>query len=101
MHNKDTTKDIKHWIYTHFSIEGKKGQLIETFKILNGLDKLDIDKLFTLNEKKKLIGNQLKVYQRIWNTKMRRNFFTHKVLPNLEQFAKWSDKLQEWIEWTL
>ena len=55
-----------------------RGQLIETFKILKGITKIDYNNLFTLNTNQTR-GNGYKIELKRYSTTQCGNFFTYKI----------------------
>ena len=66
----------------------KRGDLIETFKILKGFDKIEPSTLFTL--RREVVnrddgvgrGHHMRIFKRRANTVMRRKFFSYRVVDN-------------------
>ena len=90
-----------------YSLETRRlrGQLIETFKIFQGLTKIDYSNLFTLNSNHTR-NNGWKIELKRYNTSLCGNFFTYKIgniwnkLPvdvvnsdTVDQFKKKLDKI--------
>ena len=53
--------------------------LIETYRILRGLDRVDVGKMFPLVGKARIRGHSLRVKGRPFRTEMRRNFFSQRL----------------------
>ena len=54
-------------------------KLMETYKLINSLDKIDKDKIFfIMNDNTNLRGNQMNLYPRRFNRDQRRNFSLRK-----------------------
>ncbi len=85
-----------------------RGDLIETYKIIQGKENVEASKFFTSAETGHLRGNSLKIYKRQARTEVRKHFFSMRVvedwnkLPdeivtaaNMESFKK---QLDVWME---
>ena len=60
-----------------------RGDLIETFKILKGIEKIDYNKFFTLaNNEKNVRGHSLKLEKKRCNSDVRKHFFSQRVVNN-------------------
>ena len=61
-----------------YSLEFRRlrGDLIETYKILKGLDRLDVGKMFLMLRESRTRGYSLRIRGRPFRTEMRKNFFT-------------------------
>ncbi|XP_055492007.1 uncharacterized protein LOC129697443 [Leucoraja erinacea] len=57
-----------------------RGDLIETYKILKGLDRLDAGRLFPMLGKSRTRGHSLRIEGKSFRTKMRKTFFTQRVV---------------------
>ena len=64
-----------------FSLEQRRirGQLIQVFKILKGIDKLDYSRIFSLSNESTR-GNGLKLKVKRYNTNQYGNFFTNSIV---------------------
>ena len=69
-----------------------RGDLIETYRILRGLDRVDVEKMFPLVGKTGTRGHNLRLKGQSFKTEMRRNFFSQRVV-NL-----WNFLLQKAVE---
>ena len=58
----------------------KRGDLIETYKILNGYYDIDCSKLFLMSTVHSTRGHSMKLFKRPSRLKMRLNFFTQRVV---------------------
>ena len=65
-----------------YSLEKRRerGDLIETFKILKGLEKVDKEKWFTLSDNVHLRGHGLKLEKPRARLNIRKNFFSHRIV---------------------
>ena len=65
-----------------YSLEFRRlrGDLIETYKILKGLDRLDAGRLFPMLGKSRTRGHSLKIRGKSYRTEMRTFFFTQRVV---------------------
>ena len=65
-----------------YSLEFRRlrGDLIETYKIMNGLDRVDVGKLFPLAGETRTRGHSLRIKGTHFRTEMRRNFFSQRVV---------------------
>ena len=61
-----------------YSLEFRRlrGYLIETYKILKGLDRLDAGRLFPMLGKSRTRGHSLRITGKSFRTEMRKTFFT-------------------------
>jgi len=59
-----------------------RGDLIETFKVLKGLSKLDYQNLFTLDSNSRTRGNKYKLVKSRSRLDIRKNFFSQRVINN-------------------
>ena len=57
-----------------------RGDLIETYKILKGLDKLDAGRLFPMLGESRTRGHSLRIRGNSFRTEMRKTFFTQRVV---------------------
>jgi hypothetical protein len=66
-----------------FSLEKRRtrGDLIETFKILNGIDKVDSEIFFTKSSTNTR-GHSLKLFKQSANSETRKNYFAHRVVDS-------------------
>ena len=55
-----------------------RGDLIETYKIMKGIDKIEAGKLFPLETRSR--GHSLKIRGSRFRTELRRNIFTQRVV---------------------
>jgi hypothetical protein len=58
-----------------------RGDMIETFKILKGIEDVDSRQFFQLSGLKQLRGHSLKLYQKSNRTELSKNFFSQRVVP--------------------
>jgi len=72
-----------------------RGDHIETFKIMKGIDKIKAGELFPLTRETRTRGHSLKIRGSRFRTELRRNFFTQTVV-NL-----WNSLPSEAVEATL
>ena len=65
-----------------YSLEFRRlrGDLIETYKILKGLDRLDAGRLFPMLGNSRTRGHSLRIRGKSFRTEMRRSFFTQRVV---------------------
>ena len=65
-----------------YSLEFRRmrGDLIETYRILRGLDRMDVERMFPLVGKTITRGHNLRLKGRSFKTEMRRNFFSLRVM---------------------
>ena len=65
-----------------YSLEFRRlrGDLIETYKILKGLDRLDAGRLFPMLGRSRTRGHSLRIRGKSFRTEMRRTFFTQRVV---------------------
>ncbi len=54
--------------------------MIQVYKILHGIDKVDKDKLFTMSTFQTTRGNSLKLFKKRASTEIRRNVFGYRVV---------------------
>ena len=58
-----------------------RGDLIETYKMMNGMDRMEVERLFPLRKDSRTRGHSLKIKGEGWfRTELRRNFFTQRVV---------------------
>jgi len=57
-----------------------RGDLIETYKILTGKEKINSDQLFQKATTTELRGRSLKLYKKSSRLELRKHFFTKKLL---------------------
>jgi hypothetical protein len=57
-----------------------RADLIETFKIMKGIDKVDYNKFFKLSENNKVRGHSLKLIKNRSRLNLRKNFFSQRVI---------------------
>eukprot|EP00061_Rhincodon_typus_P009045 g32207.t1 len=62
--------------------------LIETDKILMGLDKLDAEKMFPMLWKSRTRGHSLRIKGKPFMTEMRKDFFTQRVMNVWNSFLR-------------
>jgi len=65
---------------TTLVVRRARGDLIETFKILKGFDKIDYNKFFILAENDRVRGHSMKVIKNRCNTNARSSFFSQRVV---------------------
>ena len=65
-----------------YSLEFRRvrGNLIETCKILTGLDRVDSEGIFPMVGESRIRGHRLKIRGKPFRTEVRRNFFTQRVV---------------------
>ena len=65
-----------------YSLEFRRmrGDLIETYKIMKGIDRIDAGRLFPLVGESRTRGHSLKIRGSRFRTELRRNFFTQRVV---------------------
>ena len=65
-----------------YSLEFRRlrGDLIETYKIMKGLDRLEAARLFPLTTETRTRGHSLKIRGSQFRTELRRNFFSQRVV---------------------
>jgi len=61
--------------------------LIETYRILRGLDRVDVERMFPLVGKTRTREHNLRLKGQSFKTEMRRNFFSQRVGESVELFA--------------
>ena len=54
--------------------------MVEVFKIMNGIDKSDKDKLFTVQSEARTRGHTKKLFKKQFKLDLRKHFFSHKEL---------------------
>ena len=59
-----------------------RADLIQVYKIMHGIDKIDKDKLFTLSRYRAMRGYSLKLYKKRARLKVRANSFSNRVVDN-------------------
>ena len=57
-----------------------RGDLIETYKILTGLDRIDSERMFPMVGESKTRGHSLRIRGKPFKTEVRRNFFTQRAM---------------------
>ena len=57
-----------------------RGDLIETYKIMKGIDKIEAGSLFPLASETRTGGHSLKIRGSRFRTELRRTFFTQRVV---------------------
>ena len=65
-----------------YSLEFRRvrGDLIEIYKILTGLDRVDSERIFPLVGESRTRGHSLRIRGKPFRTEVRRNFFTQRVV---------------------
>ena len=65
-----------------YSLEFRRvrGGLIETYRILTGLDRVDSKRMFPMVGESRTRGHSLRIRGKPFRTEVRRNFFTQRVL---------------------
>ena len=65
-----------------YSLEFRRlrGDLIETYKILKGLERLDAGRLFPMLGESRTRGHSLRIRGRPFRMEMRKNFFSQRVV---------------------
>ena len=70
----------------------KRGDMIETFKIMKGYDQVDARKFFTLRAevagRDETRGHELKIFKQRRNTVLRRKFFSHRVVDSWNRLPR-------------
>ena len=76
-----------------YSVERRyiRGDLIEAFKIVNGLEGLDKDKYFKFEVSHRTRGHNRKIYKERVETEIRRKFFSNRIVD------RWNELPQEVI----
>jgi len=64
-----------------------RGILIETYRILRGLDRVEVERLFLPVGKTRTRGHNLRLKEQSFKTEMRRSFFSQRVGESVELFA--------------
>ena len=64
------------------SLEYRRADLIQVYKIMHGIDKIDKDKLFTLSRYRATRGHSLKLFKKQARLKVRANSFSNRVVDN-------------------
>ena len=59
-----------------------RGDLIETFKIMNGIDRIARNKFFELNTGSRTRGHKFKLAKQRSRLEIRRNYFSQRVVNN-------------------
>jgi len=59
---------------------GMRGDLIETYSILKGRDRVDMERMFSLVGETRTRGHNRRVKGCFFKTEMRRNFFSQRVM---------------------
>ena len=57
-----------------------RGDLIETYKILRGLDRVDSKRMFPMVGESRTRGHSLRIIGKPFRTEVRANFFTQRVV---------------------
>jgi len=57
-----------------------RGDLIETYRILRGMDRVDVERMFPLVGKTRTRGHNLRLKGRSFKSEMRRNFFCQRLV---------------------
>ena len=57
-----------------------RGDLIETYKIIKGLDMLEAGNMFLMLGESRTSGHSLRIRGKPFRTEMRKNFFTRRVV---------------------
>jgi len=63
-----------------YSLGRRRGDLIETYKIMENMDDIDASQFFVTNNTRNLRGHQYKIYKSYVNKIRRKNFFNHRVI---------------------
>jgi len=73
-----------------YSLENRRerGDLIETFKILKGLENVDKERLFTLSENAHLRGHELKLKKSRPRLDIRKHFFSQRIVNAWNKLPK-------------
>ena len=69
-----------HWEYTSLEYRRERTDVIQVYKILHDIDKVDKNKLFTLSEYTSTCGHLLKLFKRRSRLKIRANSFRNRVV---------------------
>jgi len=72
-----------------------RGDLIETYKILTGMDRLGAGRMFSLVEESRGRGHNLRTRGRLFRIEMRKEFFTDRVMK------LWNSLSQETVDQSL
>ena len=59
-----------------------RGDLIQVFKLIKGIDKLDYNKFFQLADNSKTRGHRYKIVKQRCRLELRRNFFSNRVIDS-------------------
>jgi len=82
----DGLKDVNYWdrleATSLISLEKRRirGDLIQVFKIMKGIDKIDYKKFFEVSTSGRTRGHSLKLLKKRSNGELRRNFFSQRVV---------------------
>ena len=57
-----------------------RGDLTETCRVVKGLDRVDVERMFPLVEESRTRGHSLRIKGRSFRKEMRRNFFSQRVV---------------------
>ena len=65
-----------------YSLEFRRvrGNLIETDKIITGLDRVDSERMFPMVGESRTMGHSLRIRGKPFRTEVRRNFFTQRMM---------------------
>ena len=65
-----------------YSLEFRRvrGDLIETYKILTGLERVDLERMFPMVGESRTRGHNLRIRGKPFRAEVRRNFFTQRVV---------------------
>ena len=65
-----------------YSLEFRRlrGDLMETYKMMRGLDRVEVERFFPLSKEVRTRGHSLKIKGGRFRTELRRNFFSQRVV---------------------
>ncbi|CAL4130995.1 unnamed protein product [Meganyctiphanes norvegica] len=88
--NKDYETRLKELKLTKLEDRRTRGDMILTYRLINGLEGIDYRKLFSLvNTPYDTRGHSKRIARTLLNLEVRRNFFSRRVIE------KWNEKLTE------
>ena len=65
-----------------------RGDLIETFKMIKGISKVDYTKFFSISENNRTRGNSYKLEKKQCNINIRSSFFSQRVVNHWNEFFR-------------